>query len=90
MLIHIGVDTVKLNGQHFSMKVESGQAVTAGELLIEFDVEAVKAAGYDVTTPVIITNADLYPEVASQVTGPISHGEPFYLAKSVEAVALAK
>lgn len=90
VLIHIGVDTVKLNGQHFSMKVESGQAVTAGELLIEFDVEAVKAAGYDVTTPVIITNADLYPEVASQVTGPISHGEPFYLAKSVEAVALAK
>lgn len=90
VLIHIGVDTVKLGGQHFSMKVESGQAVTAGELLIEFDLDAVKAAGYDVTTPVIITNADLYPEITSQVTGPVSHGEALYLAKSVEAVALAK
>ncbi|WP_424466877.1 beta-glucoside-specific PTS transporter subunit IIABC [Pseudoclavibacter helvolus] len=90
VLIHIGVDTVKLNGQHFSMKVESGQAVTAGELLIEFDLDAVKAAGYDVTTPVIITNADLYPEITSQVTGPVAHGEALYLAKSVEAVALAK
>ena len=90
VLIHIGVDTVKLNGQHFTMKVESGQAVKAGELLIEFDVDAVKAAGYDVTTPVIITNSELYPEITSQVTGPISHGEPLYLAKSVETVALAK
>ncbi|MBS3178886.1 MULTISPECIES: beta-glucoside-specific PTS transporter subunit IIABC [unclassified Pseudoclavibacter] len=90
VLIHIGVDTVKLGGQHFSMKVESGQAVKAGELLIEFDIDAIKAAGYDVTTPVIITNAELYPEITSQVTGPISHGEALYLAKSVEAVALAK
>ncbi|WP_158251186.1 family 1 glycosylhydrolase [Cryobacterium sp. Y11] len=55
-LIHIGIDTVKLGDKHFSVKVEKGQQVKAGDLLVEFDIAAITAAGYDVITPVIITN----------------------------------
>lgn len=90
LLIHIGLDTVKLGGQHFSVKVTSGQQVKAGDLLIEFDGDAIERAGYDLTTPVVITNPDLYPAIASAASGPIAHGEPLYTAVSIESAALAK
>lgn len=57
ILIHIGLDTVKLEGKHFQAHVAQGDHVNAGDLLIEFDPAAIKAAGYDITTPVIVTNA---------------------------------
>ncbi|MFV0375422.1 beta-glucoside-specific PTS transporter subunit IIABC [Microbacterium sp.] len=87
VLIHIGLDTVKLNGEHFTTRVTSGQNVRAGDLLVEFDGEAIELAGYDLTTPVIVTNPDLYPAVVATASGPVAHGEPLFTAVSVETAA---
>ncbi|MDL5351862.1 beta-glucoside-specific PTS transporter subunit IIABC [Microbacterium sp. zg-YB36] len=90
LLIHIGIDTVKLGGQHFSLKVTSGQEVKAGDLLVEFDLDAIAAAGYDLTTPVVVTNADLYPTVGTPATGPIAHGDPLFFAIAEQPALAAK
>jgi PTS system beta-glucosides-specific IIC component len=87
-LIHIGLDTVKLGGQHFSLKVESGQRVNVGDLLVEFDVAAITAAGYDLTTPVIITNGDLYPTIANPASGPVAHGDALFTAGAQETALI--
>lgn len=63
ILIHIGIDTVKLDGQHFEAHVEAGQKVKKGDRLVSFDIEAIKQAGFEVTTPIIITNSDDYLDV---------------------------
>ncbi|MBR3810757.1 MAG: PTS glucose transporter subunit IIA [Agathobacter sp.] len=63
VLIHVGLDTVMLKGEHYTAHVEAGAAVKKGDLLLEFDMEAIKAAGYDTTTPVVVCNADDYKEV---------------------------
>lgn len=60
ILLHIGIDTVKLGGAHFEAHVEDGQQVKKGDLLVSFDMEAIKAAGYKLTTPLIICNTDDY------------------------------
>ncbi len=60
ILVHIGFETVKLKGEHFTIHAEQGQKVKKGDLLVEVDLEAVKAAGYDVTTPMIILNSDSF------------------------------
>ena len=88
-LIHIGLDTVKLGGKHFSLKVEKGQRVSAGDLLVEFDIAAITAAGYDVTTPVIITNPKKYPTIGSPAAGPVAHGDSLFLAIAEEAELVA-
>jgi PTS system beta-glucosides-specific IIC component len=90
VLIHIGLDTVKLGGKHFTLKVENGQKVEAGDLLVEFDIPAITAAGYDLTTPVIVTNAELYPTIGHPAVGPIAHGDPLFTAVSADAVAVAQ
>jgi len=56
LLIHIGLDTVKLNGKYFSPKVEQGAVIQKGQLLLCFDAAAIKKAGYDLTTPIVVTN----------------------------------
>lgn len=63
LLIHVGIDTVKLDGQHFTSHVQQGQAVKKGQLLMEFDGAAIKAAGYDTTTPIIVTNCADYGDI---------------------------
>lgn len=63
ILMHIGFDTVNLKGEHFTPHVEKGDEVKAGDVLCEFDIEAIKAAGYPVTTPVVVSN--------SKKTGPV-------------------
>lgn len=63
LLIHVGIDTTKLNGDLFKNYVSIGDAITHGQKLIEFDLEAIKSAGYDTTTPVIILNASDYLDV---------------------------
>ena len=60
ILIHIGLDTVKLSGQHFTIHTETGAKVSKGDLLIEADIEQIKAAGYDVITPMIVCNTSDY------------------------------
>ena len=63
MLIHIGIDTVNLEGKYFTAHVENGQEVKAGDLLVEFDIDAIKNAGYDIITPVLITNVEDYKNI---------------------------
>ncbi len=58
LLIHIGIDTVNLNGQHFRSSLKVGDEVKAGETLITFDIAAIEQAGYDLITPVVVVNGD--------------------------------
>ena len=62
IIVHVGLDTVNLKGEHFTAHKQQGDKVKAGELLLEFDMEAIKAAGYDVITPVIICNTPDFPD----------------------------
>ncbi|MDD3402947.1 MAG: glucose PTS transporter subunit IIA [Hespellia sp.] len=63
LLIHIGVDTVKLEGKHYTAHVEEGQHVNAGDLLMEFDISAINKEGYRTVTPVIVANTEDYSEI---------------------------
>lgn len=63
ILIHVGLDTVNLRGEHFQTFVSAEENVKKGDLLMEFDIEAIKNAGYDVTTPVVICNPDQFPKI---------------------------
>ena len=63
ILIHVGMDTVQLEGKCFSPKIAQGDKVKAGQLLLEFDINGIKEAGLPVTTPVIITNSDKYLDI---------------------------
>ena len=63
LLIHVGLDTVNLDGKGFSVKVAKGDIVAAGDALIEFDPEIIKEAGYPLITPVIVTNTRKFAEV---------------------------
>ena len=58
ILIHIGINTVNLEGQHFDVKVEAGDVIKKGQLIATFDVEAIKGAGYSLITPILITNME--------------------------------
>jgi PTS system beta-glucosides-specific IIC component len=63
VLIFIGVDTINLHGQYFTSHVKQDDVVKQGDLLIEFDIEKIKAAGYELTTPVVITNPQQYIDI---------------------------
>ena len=65
ILIYIGIDTIHLNGQYYTAHVKQWDKVSTGDLLIQFDIEKIKAAGYDTTTPVVITNTPEYVDVES-------------------------
>lgn len=75
VLIHIGINTVELKGQHYKALVKEGQHVAAGTPLMEFDMEAIKAKGYDLTTPVLVTNSADYANVTCEKTGETGYGE---------------
>ncbi|MGM9537665.1 MAG: glucose PTS transporter subunit IIA [Candidatus Onthomonas sp.] len=74
LLIHVGVDTVKLEGRHYTPHCAEGDSVRAGDLLLEFDREAIQKEGYPVVTAVIVTNTDDYQEVIADTGSPISAG----------------
>ncbi|GAA3598009.1 PTS beta-glucoside transporter subunit IIABC [Gibbsiella greigii] len=76
VLIHIGIDTVKLDGQHFIAHVAEGDRVQQGDLLIEFDLAAIRAAGFDTTTPIIISNTEDYIDVLATDLGPVQEQAP--------------
>tara|TARA_A100001015_G_C15043726_1_gene741772 strand:- start:4372 stop:6312 length:1941 start_codon:yes stop_codon:yes gene_type:complete len=63
VLIHVGMDTVNLNGKYFDPKVQQGEAVTKGQLVLEFDKEALQREGYPIVTPVIVSNTNEYLDV---------------------------
>ena len=74
LLIHIGVDTVELGGKFYTAHVKDGDVVKKGQTLITFDMDAIKAAGYDMTTPLIVTNTDDYEEVKMLAEGTVNNG----------------
>lgn len=75
LLMHIGIDTVKLGGKHFTYLVNEGDKVKKGQPLIRFDLEAIKAEGYPVTTPVIVCNTDDYAAVEAKASGTVKQGD---------------
>ena len=81
ILLHIGINTVELGGRHFKAHVEAGQKVKKGDLLISFDMEAVKAAGYLCTTPMIVCNTEDYQSVTPTAEGSIQAGVPLLEVK---------
>ncbi len=81
ILLHIGINTVELGGRYFEAHVEAGQKVKKGDLLISFDMEAVKAAGYLCTTPMIVCNTEDYQSVTPTAEGSIQAGVPLLEVK---------
>ncbi len=75
ILIHVGMDTVKMNGDGFNPKKNQGDKVKKGELLLEFDIDKIKKAGYSVTTPVIISNTDNFAKVIPTEAADIKAGD---------------
>ncbi len=75
LLMHIGIDTVKLGGKHFTYLVNDGDKVKKGQPLIRFELEAIKAEGYPVTTPVIVCNTDDYAAVEAKASGTVKQGD---------------
>ena len=81
MLIHIGLETVNLNGKHFTPKVKAGNTVKKGDLLVEFDLDEIKKE-YEIVTPVLITNADSFSTIEPlKTTGVVKVGEEILKAK---------
>lgn len=74
VLIHVGMDTVDMAGKGFKLHVKEGHKVKTGELLISFDIEAIKAAGHPTITPIVVNNSDDFPnfkitaEIGSNIT----------------------
>ena len=75
LLMHIGIDTVKLGGKHFTYLINEGDKVKKGQPLIRFELEAIKAEGYPVTTPVIVCNTDDYAAVEAKASGTVKQGD---------------
>ncbi|MGI6070054.1 MAG: glucose PTS transporter subunit IIA [Blautia sp.] len=71
LLIHVGINTVELGGRFYEAHVEEGQKIKAGDQLLTFSIEEIQKAGYDITTPVIVTNSDDYSEVSMEASGPV-------------------
>lgn len=75
ILMHIGMDTVNLNGKYFEAVKKAEDRVKKGDVIVKFDIDAIKAEGYDVTTPVIITNTDEYESIEKADTETVHAGD---------------
>lgn len=75
LLIHVGLDTVKLDGRGFDVKVKAGEAIKAGDPLVTFDRAIITEAGYSLITPVLVTNPDDYGAVEQLATGSVGRGQ---------------
>ena len=75
LLIHIGMDTVKLDGKYFTSHIEEGQKIKKGDLLMEFDTEKIKEEGYSVITPIVITNFENYGAIEETSADSINAGD---------------
>lgn len=75
ILVHVGLDTVALKGQYFTTHVKTGDKVKKGDLMLTVDIEQVKAAGYDVITPMVICNTDDFGKVEAVTGTMVSPGD---------------
>jgi len=78
LLIHVGMDTVQLEGKHFAPKVKAGDKVRRGTPLVEVDWDAVKAAGYKTVTPIVVSNATAFGGVEEAASGEVNRGDALY------------
>ena len=78
MLIHIGLNTVMLEGKGFETLVQEGSQVKKGQPLLRFDMDLIKAAGYSLVSPVLVTNADDFQDIRTQKLGQVSAEEIIY------------
>ena len=81
ILLHVGIDTVKLNGRFFRAHVGEGATIKRGDLLLSFDIAGIKDAGYSVVTPIVVCNSDDYAEVETVATGDVSVGSEIIKVK---------
>ncbi len=81
ILIHIGIDTVKLEGMHFTAHCEVGSIVSIGDPLVSFDAQAIQQAGFELTTPVIITNSEKYKDIRAITTDAVDEQSPLLTLK---------
>ena len=82
LLVHIGINTVELQGKYYESYVKQGDKVKAGQLLLVFDVKKIKEAGYNITTPVIITNTEDYKDIMGIKTGNTETMDPLIRLES--------
>lgn len=79
ILIHVGIDTVQLGGKFYTIHVKTGDKVKTGDLLAEFDRKGIQEHGFQLTTPVVVTNAPGSVSVSLLKTGTVRHGDPFLM-----------
>ena len=77
LIVHVGLDTIELRGAGFEKVATEGDRVEAGQPIVRFDLEEIRAGGYDPVTPVVVTNADEHP-VGDIKTGEVSAGDPHF------------
>ena len=83
ILMHIGINTVEMNGEGFIKKVKDGQKVKAGDVLIEFDIEKIKRAGYDTTTMMVISNSEEYSDIGVLNLGEVKQNNDILIIRPV-------
>ena len=85
LLIHVGMDTVNLQGEHFTPHVKQHDKVRRGQTLVDVDWKAVEAAGYKTVTPVVVSNATAFGPVTDEHTGPVERGDALYAVEPAPA-----
>lgn len=81
VLIHIGLDTVELNGKYFDAHIKQGDKVKKGQLLMTFDLQNLQKEGFVTQTPVIITNTQSYSDVISSTSGNVNYNDELLVLK---------
>lgn len=81
VLIHVGLNTVQLNGEGFTYHINQNDAIKQGDLLMEFDKDMIQEKGYDITTPIIITNTDSYNDIQKTTKQNIKNGQTLIILK---------
>ncbi|WP_144744836.1 PTS sugar transporter subunit IIA [Enorma burkinafasonensis] len=81
VLIHVGLDTYKLDGRHFKVRAAEGDSVKRGDVLIEFDRDAIRSEGYDITAPILICNSVEYSSIKGNVGDTVSELERLLTAR---------
>ena len=75
VLIHVGLETVSLQGKHFTIYAKNGDKVKKGDLLMEFDLEAIKAEGFNTITPMLVCTSDAYATFETYINKPVTNAD---------------